>query len=341
MFARQCAAPLLVSLWFACEAYAEEKVRSFPLAEIKPGVVIAAASLAEGKAAMTQRDEFIAALSDFDRQARMRSVDRVTEVQFLEFLAGQVLPWDHSERSVLRTTCQSLSQRLSEFDVPLPDKVLLVKTTGAEEGCYCYCRGDNAIMIPRRIVESQRSSLERLILRQLFHISLRHRPEMRDQLYALVGFVPCAPLRLPSHMQCRRVTHPDTPCIRHCLPIQSFGRQCYVTPLLVTSVEKFSPQVGRMSRYVDFRLLPIDVVSGSRDQAPEFMESFFLDAEAVPEFFDRTTMNTMNVSHPEQILADNFVHLVRGTKRLNAPELVYQLRAYYQRSSQPMLATKQ
>jgi hypothetical protein len=47
----------------------------------------------EGRKALMTEDDFIRALSDFDRAARMKSESPVTRAQFLDFAGGEVLDW--------------------------------------------------------------------------------------------------------------------------------------------------------------------------------------------------------------------------------------------------------
>jgi hypothetical protein len=45
----------------------------------------------------------------------------------------------------------------------------------------------------------------------------------------------------------------------------------------------------------------------------------------VPDFQEKIGRNTTYIIHPEEILADNFVHLVRQREKLATPRIVEEL----------------
>ena len=51
-----------------------------------------------------------------------------------------------------------------------------------------------------------------------------------------------------------------------------------------------------------------------------------LDAANVPEYFTAIGLNTRYIIHPEEILADNFILLVRGERNVRTPRIIDELR---------------
>ena len=51
-----------------------------------------------------------------------------------------------------------------------------------------------------------------------------------------------------------------------------------------------------------------------------------LDAANVPEYFTAIGLNTRYIIHPEEILADNFILLVRGERNVRTPKILEELK---------------
>ena len=154
------------------------------------GAVVRFASVEEGAEVMRTADKFTSALSRFDLQSRLKTSENVTANDLLAFAAQQVESWSDDERKTVEAALESLRTKLEGFPPLFPERVLLIKTTGEEEGGAAYCR-QNAIVLPRRHL-AQPEGLERLLAHELFHILSRHDAARRDRLYAIVGFRPAA-----------------------------------------------------------------------------------------------------------------------------------------------------
>ena len=89
---------------------------------------------------LKKRDRFVTAMSSFDRQARLRVSRDVSEKEYLEFSSSQAIEWEPEEVERLTQVIKRLEQRLATFKIPFPKRILLVRTTGKEEGGAAYCR---------------------------------------------------------------------------------------------------------------------------------------------------------------------------------------------------------
>ncbi len=56
-------------------------------------------------------------------------------------------------------------------------------------------------------------------------------------------------------------------------------------------------------------------------------EPLVLDPKNTPAFHDQIGKNTSYNFHPDEILAENFVHLVMQSKELPTPKIIEQMRA--------------
>jgi len=118
---------------------------------LQPGTTIEFSTVAEGRSVLGARDEFIQAMSQLDRCLRMKTTTQVTEAQFLSFVQNQVLTWSAADQVKLSNVICSVQSSFSELQPALPGRVLLIKTTGNEEGNAAYCRV-GAIVLPQQMV---------------------------------------------------------------------------------------------------------------------------------------------------------------------------------------------
>lgn len=291
-----------------------------------PRSAFAFATVQEGQAVLTRRDEFIAAMSDFDRAARMKSDQAVSEPEFLAFLGRNVRAWSVPEADRLARVCRSVGDRLAGWNLPFPATVLLIKTTGDEEGQAAYTR-QNAIILPELMASDAEPALEKLLLHELFHVLSRHQPELRKQLYAVIGFSPVDAIDYPAELRPRRITNPDGYQTGWLIRVESQGRTWPTIPVLYATAEKYDARKGgEFFDYLAFKLLVVTNDSGRWQPRLEGGRPQLLDPQQVQGFFEQIGRNTGYVIHPDEILADNFARLISGDTHLETPRIATDLR---------------
>jgi hypothetical protein len=130
---------------------------------------------------------------------------------------------------------------------------------------------------------------------------------------------------LPATLAARKITNPDAPAIDCVLSIQEEGITRQVSPVLLARKDQYE-SLERVSLFAEmqFRLLVVEkvedhtVVANPRDPR-------LLDPAQCPDFHRQIGRNTGYIIHPEETLADNFVHLVFGTADLPDPWIVERL----------------
>lgn len=280
----------------------------------------------QGKSALDKQDTFVNSLSRFDKQARLNTNENVSTKEFLGFVSAQVLSWEEADKRKLAVVIAKIRPKLNQFQLPLPKKIRLVRTTGREEGEAAYCRG-NAIVLPTKVVNRSPERLEHLMIHELFHVLSSHNPQLRRKLYAAVGFKPCGKVALPASLADRKLTNPDAPTIEHMIALTVDGTKQLAVPILYASVENYDPDVGgSFFRYLQFRLMVVEK-RGKRFQ-PLLREGkpILIDPRKVPAYFDQIGRNTSYIIHPEEVLADNFVYLVSGRTDLKSPHIIEEMR---------------
>lgn len=311
---------MIAGLWLSCCTLTGADIRLTERCQIH------FATREQGVAAITVEDRFTRSLSPFDLQARMRTDREVTLADWKEFVAGEVREWNEVDRGRVAAAIDSLRDRFAKLSVPLPDEVQLVLTTGNEEAGAAYCRG-KYIVLPATALQRDRSQIESLLIHELFHIISSQHPELRQELYAIVGFEQCSEIRLHSSLEKRRITNPDAPAIDCIISLKDGNRVFRAAPVLYGASERFDPKKpGGLFAQLVFRLMV--VVPDGRHWKPADNEgrAVVIDPKGSPDFQEKIGRNTNYIIHPEEILADNFVHLVLEREDVPTPRIVNELR---------------
>jgi len=288
--------------------------------------VISFASADEGRAVLTARDDFVTRLSPFDRAARLKTNRDVSEQEYLAFVSKNVLEWEADEKAVVQSAWAALTPRLSQFSLPLPKTILFIKTTGAEEGDAEYTRA-NAIILPQSaLAASHRANLPGTIAHELFHVLSRNAPDLRDRLYAVIGFQPCGEIPFPPELASRKITNPDAPKNDHCIRLQQGQSQIWAIPILFSTSDRYDPaKGGEFFAYLAFRLLVVQKTGAQATYDPSKIT--LLDVNQVQGFYEQVGRNTEYIIHPEEILADNFSFMMIGKPNLPSPQIQQKLAA--------------
>lgn len=101
----------------------------------------------EARTALTTHDDFVTALSPFDRAARLKTRRVISEQAFLAYVGTSVLPWTTAaEKKRVQDAITHIQARFKELDIRFPE-IHFIKTNGKEEGGAAYTRG-NVIVLP-------------------------------------------------------------------------------------------------------------------------------------------------------------------------------------------------
>lgn len=314
-------AVVLVSFVFAASGVADEV--GVPLHGDCSAVF---ASIEEGKAALKTRDRFTNALSRFDLESRLMTNGEATTDALLEFAANQVVPWSDADREKLNTIIASVRKRLERFDLPLPKQLLLIQTTGKDEGNAAYCRR-HAIIFPTRYIAYREPKLERIFIHELFHVLSNQNEELRRKLYAIIGYQPCAEIVLPEVLAERKITNPDGPSLRYYIEVASGDTKYKTVPLLYAASRYDAAAGGSFFKYLQFKLLAVEESNDEWSAVLKDDEPVLIDPAQTPSYHEQIGKNTKYIIHPDEILADNFVHLVMESKELPTPRVVEEMLA--------------
>ncbi|HEX5104412.1 MAG TPA: hypothetical protein VFV87_11405 [Pirellulaceae bacterium] len=197
-----------------------------PKLEIAAGAAVRFASVEEGRTVLQSDDAFTRSLSPFDLQSRMKSAEKVQLEAWKDFVAQHVRPWEEEDVKAVTESVTRLSKRLAKYRLPLPKEIVLVRTSGEEEGNAAYTRG-TAIVLPDKVLKYSPQQLDRLLTHELLHILSRHDGALRQRLYRIVGFEVCDPIAMPESLAPRKITNPDAPLVDCVIELTADDGQTY------------------------------------------------------------------------------------------------------------------
>jgi len=258
----------------------------------------------QARAALDSRDDFVQRMSSFDRAARLKTDVDVSEREYLDFVSENVLPWEEGpDKQRVAQALISVAARLGEMNIPLPRDILVIRTTGREEGGAAYTRG-HSIVLPDTVLADPGLDLVKLISHETFHVLSRNSEMLRADAYKVIGFTQCPEFSFPADLADRRITNPDAPRNEHCIEVRHGGTPVRAIPILYARTPRYDPKNGgEFFDYLEFRLalLSPDAEPGS--------EARLVGVGEVQGFFEQVGRNTDYIIHPEEILADNFALL--------------------------------
>jgi hypothetical protein len=201
-----------------------------------------------------------------------------------------------------------------------PEDIRLIKTKAHHYDAEMYYTRENCIIIPAPILKQKNyEAFLQTILHEISHIVTRLNPNVKAQLYALMGFKKIEiPLDMPDALRRRMLTNPDGVDINWANTLTSAtGKTVFTLPLLYAKDTLFDPKKPDFGDYLgwnyyelapsaDNKTLVVQTI-GDRQQST-------LDTRGINDLFLKN-YNTAYIIHPDEIVADNFSLLMLSQKK--------------------------
>jgi hypothetical protein len=270
------------------------------------------ATAAQGREIVSRHDDYVARMSPFDRAARLKTDRNVSETEYLEFLKSQVGDWSDSDKATLTPILDATRFLVANLKLSWPDRIYLIKINGIESYDTRYTRA-NSILLPQSdLTNPLPSLLSDIVAHELFHILSRHNPELREKLYAAIGFMPCGEIELPASLAENQITNPDAPGSSHCIRVGIDGDDVLVMPFLRSGFGKYDPKrSGDLFDCLQVSFLRVPSADAGTPSMRNLSTFQFVTMECLTGFYEQVGRNSMDsIEQPEEILADNFSLLV-------------------------------
>jgi len=291
--------------------------KSATAAEPAPTVEFRFPDATTARGLLGQEDTYTAAASAFDRKVRMGTANDPGIKKYLDFVSEQVIPWNDSSRDSVQKAIEAIQSPLGEMAIRLQTPVNLINTTGREESGAAYTRGNEIIFPTRELGSSNRPPIK-LLAHELFHVISRQHPDLRDQLYELIGFKKANPIKLPEKISHLRITNPDAPVIEHVMQLQLTPEESvYIAPMLIAKSDYKAAGPSSLFAYLSFKLMQVNQTPDGWKAALDSNGPIYHSPQTA-DFQRQIGRNTGYIIHPEEILADNFALLITDGKIIDS-----------------------
>lgn len=311
---------MFLALALASCSIDDEPERPLPDDEVSfvDGTTIVFASLEEAQKLMGTSDEYSQALTKFDIASRTHNPANTKEQDYLSFAAAQAQEWQGNETAVLRILINNVKAKIENLGLQLdfPKRIRLVKSSLQEEGgAVSYTRTDY-IVVKGEVTED-------FIIHELFHLLTRFNPDKQDELYKTINFHKSNRISYPPAIKDHTVTNPDAPFLEHTINLTIDGEEKEAVFILYTGKDYVS---GSFFNLWQQKLMLVE--GGTNNKAPVLVNNMpvLLDFSAASDLKDKIGRNTSYTLHPEEILADHFIALVKS-ENVSDPAFIEAMRA--------------
>ena len=282
----------------------------------------------------TKTDDYVKNMSEFDLQSRLKSTKPVTTQQYLDFISQQIVSWEQKYIDAIDEIIIGLNT--NSLDIlnlcTFPKEIVIIITNGNDECGLPYCRNNNAIILPVTRLKFYEinglfelldgNSWEKTVQHELFHIISRNNIPMRNKLYESIGFhlIPDNKYAvLSDKLNDLRITNPDAPLTYHYIKLHtnsSQDKELCLAPVLIAS-EKYD--LTKHEKFFAYLLTRFAILDENTWTVKDLISYDDMDKT---EFYKKIGKNTNYILHPEEILADNFVLLLKHESYVASPQIL-------------------
>ena len=260
----------------------------------------------EARPILGARDDFVRAMSPLERSARLRTAEPVDETRLVQYREAAARDWAPAEQQRLAPILQRLADFVAGIRWKHPDRILLAKVDDTLEDGSPHTRA-NAIVLPAKFLAQPAGALAHLMAHEFFHVLTRDNAELREKLYATIGFRRCDTVTIPEAMTRLRITNPDAVENRHTIAVRSGGESVEMLPWIRFAADGVDPRNGLMKHLVVAWLF-VDRTAGDC-RARGGPAATGVDPTTLDGLAEQVGRNTGYLFHPEEILAENFAML--------------------------------
>jgi len=182
-----------------------------------------------------------------------------------------------------------------------------------------------------------------ILTHEIWHLISRNiSQELKNRVYSCIGFSPMAHV-MPYPSQLVKISNPDATRIEHYIELQfpdnvGSARVVCLTPIIYSSSATFDPSQGdSFFKYMVRKLIVVqrnengtwepvrkNSSASTNTQIPSEIYDIRDTSDMPPSFWDKIGKNTSYLIHPEETIADNFMHLILQHQNIVETPLILQ-----------------
>lgn len=220
------------------------------------------------------------------------------------YLATTVQDFSADERAFVQSSMEEVVQMIRNFDEALATMpIKIIKVAGQDYGNSVYYTRQNAIVVPANVLQSpQRERFIDVMIHEYFHIYSRMNPHIRKALYEAIGFHARTITSIPADIQKNLLLNPDGINYNYSIELKSkFDKTQIDAVSLIYAPTTYTPQKPYFMGYLRHQFFEIDAQGAIGKK---------IDLDQT-DFFETVGDNTNYIIHPDEILADNFIILIK------------------------------
>ena len=229
--------------------------------------------------------------------------------EFRQLLKENVLSFTDEEKKLLTMYVEKMEDRMNEMGFPykVPEEIIFVKTTMAEEGdAAAYTHGTEIYLGQDPMdyctgVGTYDQDFAELVAHEFFHCMTRGNENFRCDMYSVIGTTIDSSIEIDPAMRANILSNPDVERYDNyaVFDIDGTPTEC----MIVTYVEDYEEGYESFFDHIRPALLPVRT------------QDRFYFADDVPDFFNVVGRNTGYVIAAEECMADNFAYaMVYGSR---------------------------
>lgn len=306
---------------FSCKS---PQSKTLPLKTAVPSIAFLSPDLAKEQITRDTVEHFFDYVNVLDMSIQLKqnfpdSVERkVVLEQYKTSLEYSILPFSDTEKDFIETAFKNIYTQ-SAFDISklMDIPVSLLKVSGMHYGDGAYYTREGTIVIPQSELKfPDQSDFEEVMIHELFHIYSRYHPEKRKALYELIGFQDIGDIRflkMNTALRERILLNPDGVDYAYAIKLEDKGESFLAIPLIRSTKLSFDSEQPDFFNYLQFELYKIQpplsrLIKVESTNTGESLIQF----NEYPSFAEQIGDNTDYIIHPDEVLADNFVLLLKG-----------------------------
>lgn len=251
---------------------------------------------------------------DYRLQKKGATVD-----EYKALIKASTRDFNDDEKQLISESIELIEKRFAEigFEWPIDEDVVFISTTMDEEcGTWAYTHGSEIYIGSNLTASAVDGSVDSetfnfVMAHEIFHVLSRNVPELRAQIYSIIGVEICPPPEFSDDVRAHIISNPDVEDYDCAGEFTIDGKKEKATVIFYApDFDENDPQAFMDSGYA--AVVPYS--------DPGSVYAF----DVVEDFFDVVGYNTDYVIAAEECMADNFAYAVAlgANTNFNSPEII-------------------
>lgn len=262
------------------------------------------------------KEDYFERINQMDIKIQMQddSDQQISIEDYKSFLESDITSFTDSERSRLKGLLDECNASFYRQKIKINlDKIAIIKTKGKTYGPQAFFTREHAIMVPATQLKISDNALKSVLLHEIFHIMSRYDRVLKTKAYALIGFepLPFAYNVQNKNLNDRILLNPDGLSNDFGIKLEN-GKGAYLwgVPLLHARHPGYRTDITNYFEYINFEVYRLDEKRKLLTSLPNLSND--VPAEYFNNFFAKISDNTDYIIHPDEIMADNFMLMIKA-----------------------------